>query len=354
MLFYISLVFIMFPVVTFSQTQACVKLTLVPLQENVISLLENSFLNVTFGIDASSCPFRTSYAITVNTRTLDGKSEYDGSMTLLDGTCSDTRNTSVRCISPTGPGQLYRKVNRSHVQTQWEWKWKDPQSGRFMNNRKELNLNVLYTPSVISMTINGHEANSRQLINEGQINISCLFDKGNPPADCSLLDRNRKQLHHLRSENLLIYSLTVQCQDEWPVLHCEGKGSDKNRSVSLLVKCRPQFVDKHPKVISDTEYEKWIFNVRAHTTKLESCFLSSLPLEENSNKEIKCTLTGDPPDLLLTVDLNKEDSDKEGEWTLSLLNEKGFSDPLVFSKISRSTNMILLMLRILRFSTHLA
>lgn len=94
------------------------------------------------------------------------------------------------------------------------------------------------TPSVISMTINGHEANSRQLINEGQINISCLFDKGNPPADCSLLDRNRKQLHHLRSENLLIYSLTVQCQDEWPVLHCEGKGSDKNRSVSLLVKCK--------------------------------------------------------------------------------------------------------------------
>lgn len=75
--------------------------------------------------------------------------------------------------------------------------------------------------------------------------------------------------------------------------------------------------------------------MRAHTTKLESCFLSSLPLEENSNKEIKCTLTGDPPDLLLTVDLNKEDSDKEGEWTLSLLNEKGFSDPLVFSKISR-------------------
>lgn len=94
---------------------------------------------------------------------------------------------------------------------------------------------------------------------------------------------------------------------------------------------RLQFLDMYPKVINDTSLEKWIFNVRAHTTEIQSCLLTSLPLEKNSNKEVNCTLTGDPPDLSLIVVLDKESDAKGENWALSLRNDIGFSDTLVFT-----------------------
>lgn len=94
-------------------------------------------------------------------------------------------------------------------------------------------------------------------------------------------------------------------------------------------------MDRYPKLINDTTQAKWVFKVRAHTRQLLSCLLTPFPLEENSNRELNCTLTGEPPDLLLTVSLHEEEDAVGGSWALSLRNQIGFSDTLVFSTHSR-------------------
>lgn len=63
-------------------------------------------------------------------------------------------------------------------------------------------------------------------------------------------------------------------------------------------------------------------------------------LGENKNREVNCSLTGDPPDLLLTVIVNKKDVGRGGHWALSFHNERGSSDTLVFNKPSSELNII--------------
>lgn len=110
-----------------------------------MSIFENTFANVTFELDASACKDQNMlFTITTQTRTIDGSIEYDGSITsIFKGACIATHGTSVRCVTPTGPGELYRVVNRSHVQIEWQWKWIDKISGNFLLAQKGLKLNIL-------------------------------------------------------------------------------------------------------------------------------------------------------------------------------------------------------------------
>lgn len=94
-------------------------------------------------------------------------------------------------------------------------------------------------PSVKSLTVDGNDVNGTYLINEGQrVNISCSFEKGRPPANFSLLEKNGATRIFSAIEGPLNHSLTIRCDDEWPNISCEGNGSSHNQSVSFLVRCK--------------------------------------------------------------------------------------------------------------------
>lgn len=92
-------------------------------------------------------------------------------------------------------------------------------------------------PKVTSLLVGGKEVSNTHLIEEGlQTNISCLFDKGNPPVIFRFRDSNGKEF--AKSEDHLSHTISVGCQDDWPTLHCEGSRSEENKSVSVLVRCK--------------------------------------------------------------------------------------------------------------------
>ncbi|PVD27396.1 hypothetical protein C0Q70_12554 [Pomacea canaliculata] len=103
------------------------------------------------------------------------------------------------------------------------------------------------------------------------------------------------------------------------------------RLVALEVSCPPQFLDMYPKITRHSSHEDWTFNIKAYTTTIEKCLLTTGSSGKMSSKEVNCTLHGDPPHLVLTVRLEKEGQAERKHWTLTLRHEKGYS-----SKISGS------------------
>lgn len=100
-------------------------------------------------------------------------------------------------------------------------------------------LHITDPPNVTSLTVNRREVHHTHVINEGEeIDISCLFEEGNPPTKFILVDKAGKEVSASRGEQHLNHSLNVQCQDDWPTIVCEGFGSIKNRSVTFLVRCK--------------------------------------------------------------------------------------------------------------------
>lgn len=80
--------------------------------------------------------------------------------------------------------------------------------------------------SVTSLTMNGLEVNGDHLIDEGEINISCSFDQGNPHSNFLLLSEQGKEMNALRAEKYLNGSLLISCHLDWPTIRCEGNGSN--------------------------------------------------------------------------------------------------------------------------------
>ncbi|XP_025099888.1 uncharacterized protein LOC112567426 [Pomacea canaliculata] len=185
-----------------------------------------------------------------------------------------------------------------------------------------IRVEVLYPPKVINLTVDGGD---NAIIDEGKVvNISCLFENGNPPGLFYLLDKHGNKLSSSSSEGRLSSSLTARCEDDWPVVRCEGNGSQHNRSVTILVKCHPQFVYKSTKIINHG-VDTVTFGVKAHTTAVNGCLLTLLTLQENNTREVNCILTGNPPDLVLSLQLERDDSFR-GNWTLTLSNDWGSSN----------------------------
>lgn len=94
-------------------------------------------------------------------------------------------------------------------------------------------------PSVTSLTVNGRPVNGSIVINESQeVNISCSYDKGNPPASFRLIDEHATEIKAYGEEQHLIYLVKLQCEQDWPTITCEGNSSEKNISASILVNCK--------------------------------------------------------------------------------------------------------------------
>lgn len=84
--------------------------------------------------------------------------------------------------------------------------------------------------------------------------------------------------------------------------------------------------------------EHWKFRVKAHSTAVQKCVLTPFSLGGNKKKDVNCTLTGTPPNLLLTLYVDKEESSKSRQWALMLFTEKSSSDMFVFSTSSSKYN----------------
>ncbi|XP_025103329.1 uncharacterized protein LOC112569671 isoform X2 [Pomacea canaliculata] len=187
-----------------------------------------------------------------------------------------------------------------------------------------IRVEVLYPPKVTSLTVGGEDFTSPYFINECQkVNIFCSFDKGNPPAIFKLLDKHGQVLKSAGSDGYLNYSFTAQCEDDSPIVRCEGSGSKQNRSVTFLVRCPPRFVEKPIKIVNLQTFQVLTFRVKAHTTTLTACLLTPEALDNNVTRGVSCILSGQPPDLLLTVHLHKESNISQENWSLILRNEIG-------------------------------
>ncbi|XP_025102054.1 uncharacterized protein LOC112568789 isoform X2 [Pomacea canaliculata] len=178
-------------------------------------------------------------------------------------------------------------------------------------------------PTSQAWTVDGQEVNGNYFINNSQeVNVSCYFEKGNPPAVFRLLLKNGTELISSHDEEHLHHILTAECEDDWPMVRCEGNGTQENKSVIFLVRCPPQFVDVSTQIY--TTYARDIIElpVKAHTTLLTACFLTAVSSQDITKRNMRCTLHGKPPDLKLHLHPDTE-AITQGNWTLTLRNEIG-------------------------------
>lgn len=112
----------------------------------------------------------------------------------------------------------------------------------------------------------------------------------------------------------------------------------------------PKFSDGLPAVVVHPVYTQLMFNITAHTKAIERCRLTPQALESISGKEVNCFLTGIPPDLLLTVQLFKDDNSFHGNWTLSVRNEIGVtSTTIYFDETGEYISLLFVVIFFLRF-----
>ncbi|XP_025099890.1 uncharacterized protein LOC112567427 [Pomacea canaliculata] len=201
---------------------------------------------------------------------------------------------------------------------------------------RRIHIDILYPPQVTSLTVDGQEVNGTHLINDSQkVNISCSFDKGNPPVAFSLVDNNGMEL--VRGSGPLTYSLLVDCEDDWPTVRCEGNGSEQNRSVSFHVTCPPKFSENSIKIVDFLELGNITLQVKAYTKEVDNCLLTPVPLEDNITITVSCKLTGHPPNLALSFSISRRINCIQGIWMLTLLNKRGsVTTMLNFTEESRS------------------
>lgn len=97
----------------------------------------------------------------------------------------------------------------------------------------------------------------------------------------------------------------------------------------LILSGRPQFIEKYPTVVDSGIYNLWKFNIKSYTTVIEKCTLMSSS-ENQLNLIENYTLTGEVPNLLLTIVIFKNASVKSETLSLSLHVDEGFSETLNF------------------------
>lgn len=122
------------------------------MNEETIEISENNYTNLTFWFNTSSCePFNKLYKVTLKIKTDTGFVEYDERFAVVNNTCNTTARNSLRCVSPAGPVELNRKVNRSHAQIEWRWRWMENDS--FMERQHILKLNISCKYSIKYLTL---------------------------------------------------------------------------------------------------------------------------------------------------------------------------------------------------------
>lgn len=83
------------------------------------------------------------YRINVQTLTNVGSWEFDGRIIQVGNSCTEVTKIFAGCLTPEGPGRLYKIMNQSHVEIEWTWTWKDVESDEFTAANKRLNIQLI-------------------------------------------------------------------------------------------------------------------------------------------------------------------------------------------------------------------
>ncbi|XP_025103244.1 uncharacterized protein LOC112569625 isoform X2 [Pomacea canaliculata] len=339
---------LVFITVAYTHLENCAVLEFLHLSENMC-IKQNDFVNLTFWLNTSGCETSdTLYRLTVKVKTDKYIADDEGRLTVINGTCDVTTGTLLRCVSPAGPVELYSKVNTSHIETEWKWWWKE--NGSYTHRSKTLHITACALSYVTNLTVNGQESKGTFIADVGQnISVYCAFTKGNPPTTFRLLDRNGGEIDVSKDESHIIHSLAaVSCEEDWPVIRCEGNRSTENKFVSLLVRCPPQFTDMAPKFVYPDVNDHVIFNIKAHSTTLSGCLLTRASTEENLRQKVNCSLHGIPPNLTLNITLHNEVKLILGNWTLNITNDMGSGEiVLTFIASSETTSRLITIIGVL-------
>lgn len=132
---------------------------------------------------------------------------------------------------------------------------------------------------ITGLRVNGHETNGTYLTNENQeVKISCSFTNGNPPVGVRIVDGSSNILSSTKhEEDLLVLSLgAYRCHEVWPTIRCEAPGSELNRSVSIFVKCKFEFLLTKLYVLNkiNTSSIRWQFKAKSLSSEIVFVFFS--------------------------------------------------------------------------------
>ncbi|XP_025102747.1 uncharacterized protein LOC112569229 [Pomacea canaliculata] len=141
---------------------------------DTVCVSENSYLKLSFWFNVSDCTETITYRLSVKTKTLNGY-EYDGRVLRENEKCVMKYNNSLRCVADDGPAELYKKINRSHVETTFEWSWKNCSSQKLEKSTRILKLNFSCNPENVTTNLKRKE---ESLIVPSKDNQH-LFDKNN-------------------------------------------------------------------------------------------------------------------------------------------------------------------------------
>ncbi|PVD27360.1 hypothetical protein C0Q70_12516 [Pomacea canaliculata] len=223
--------------------------------------------------------------------------------------------------------KLNLSVRRQYTDIVWE---------KFVQNTasvvlKHTKMQVLYAPGIESLQVDTKNVTEKDhLVDKGQkVTITCSFDPGNPPDIFHLL-RNGDQIlsSSQTGQRRLDYSLVVDdCSEVWPMIRCQAEGSNLSRSVAILVRCSPRFLEAPDYAnILDPQVT---FSLRSHTTNISNCRVAKFTPRAGREKRVNCSISGSPPELLLTLPLHNQPWVEEGKWKLVIENELGTSETII-------------------------
>lgn len=71
------------------------------------------------------------------------------------------------------------------------------------------------------------------------------------------------------------------------------------------------------------------FSLRSHTTNISNCRVAKFTPRAGREKRVNCSISGSPPELLLTLLLHSQPWVEEGKWKLVIENELGTSETII-------------------------
>ncbi|XP_025101377.1 uncharacterized protein LOC112568334 [Pomacea canaliculata] len=189
---------------------------------------------------------------------------------------------------------------------------------------KHTTLHVTYPAKITSLLVNGEESNRTHLVDQNTVvNISCFFTSGNPPVSIRMVNDSGHVVTVKHEQGPLMMSLgVVHCHDVWPTIRCEAWGSELNRSVTILVKCRPQlsFITAEVPDVKRVLEGGMTFAMKSYTSDISRCLVNQ-EQPRTTMREVKCQIIGHAPNFTLTLDFVNNSGIGEGTWTLHVTSE---------------------------------
>ncbi|XP_025100588.1 uncharacterized protein LOC112567917 isoform X2 [Pomacea canaliculata] len=153
-----------------------------------------------------------------------------------DAVCKNQRNVSI-CEADNNEMRFSVFVKRTYSDILWEL---------YRSNAtpvviKKTRLQVMYPAKVTGLQVNGQEVTETHVVDENQeVIVSCFFINGNPPVTIRLVDSTGQAQSSTTHgvEPLVIFLGVFRCQEVWPIIKCEATGSELNRSVAIIGRCK--------------------------------------------------------------------------------------------------------------------